>query len=81
MSQLDRQRFIIEVRDENGRLDFEAEKQKKEEHPYLFSKPTFNIYNLCYYMSYGQGRNNPRGPLDLPAFMASIGISYRAKTW
>jgi hypothetical protein len=59
MSQLDRQRFIIEVRDENGQLDFEAEKQKKKEHPYLFSKSTFSIDHLCYYMSYGQGRDNP----------------------
>jgi hypothetical protein len=74
-------RYIIEVRDADGKLDFEAEKQKKIEHPYLFSKPTFSIDQLCYYMSYGQERDNPSGPLDLPAFMESIGISYREKYW
>ena len=75
------QRFIIEVRDETGTLNFEKEKEKKKEHPYLFSKPTFSIDELCYYMSFGQGRNNPSGPMQLSAFMLSIGISYRLKTW
>jgi hypothetical protein len=74
-------KYITEVRDENGQLDFEAEKIKRQEHPYLFSRPTFTIDQLCYYMSYGQNRNNPSGPMDLPAFMENIGISYREKTW
>lgn len=39
------------------------------------------IDELCYYASYGQGRDNPSGPLDLPAFMKSIGVTYRQKTW
>jgi len=73
--------YIIEVRDENGKLDFKNEPKRMKEHPYLFSKETFTIDNLCYYASYGQGRNNPSGPLDLPEFMKSIGISYREKTW
>ena len=81
MSQLDSAKFIIEVRDENGKLDFEKEKLKRIEHPYLFSKQTFSIDNLCYYASYGQGRHNPSGPGELGKFMESIGISYRQKYW
>ena len=74
-------KYIIEVRDENGQLDFKAERIKQEEHPYLFSKGSFSIDDLCYYMSFGQDRNKPSGPMELPAFMDSIGISYREKTW
>jgi hypothetical protein len=81
MSQLDQQRFIIEVRDEDGNLDFEAEKQKRQEYGYLFSKRQFTIDNLCYYMSFGQRRDKPSGPMQLPEFMEEIGISYRVKTW
>jgi len=76
-----RQKYIIEVRDSEGKLDTNKEMEKRKEHPFLFSKPEFKIDDLCYYMSYGQGRDNPSGPLDLPAFMESIGISYRPKTW
>lgn len=74
-------RYIIEVRDEHGQLDFRKEEEKTKEHPYLFSKLTFSIDDLCRYMSFGQERNNPSGPLELPAFMESIGITYRLKTW
>ena len=74
------ERYIIEVRDKDGKLDFEKEKIKQKEHPYLFSKVEFSIDNLCYYMSYGQNRNNPSGPFQLGAFMESIGISFRKKT-
>ena len=74
-------RYIIEVRDEKGRLDMDAERVKREEHPFLFQKPTYSIDQLCRYMSFGQGRDNPSGPMELPAFMASIGITYRQKTW
>ena len=73
--------YIIEVRDSEGKLDFESERIKQKEHPFLFSKSEFSIDDLCYYMSFGQGRNQPSGPLELPAFMQSIGITYRAKTW
>jgi len=76
-----RKKYILEVRDKDGNLDFEKEKELKKEHPYLFSKDYFSIDNLCYYMSFGQGRNKPSGPFDLPNFMKSIGISYREKTW
>jgi hypothetical protein len=48
MSQLDRQRFIIEVRGEDDSLDFVAEKLRRQEHPYLFSKQEFTIDYLCY---------------------------------
>jgi hypothetical protein len=74
-------KYIIEVRDANGALDFRAEDVKRLEHPYLFSQREFTIDNLCYYMSFGQDRNKPSGPMDLPAFMDSIGISYRKKYW
>lgn len=30
---------------------------------------------------YDQNRNNPSGPFQLGAFMESIGISFRKKTW
>ena len=76
-----REKYIIEVRDENGKLDFEKERVKQKEHPFLFSKREFTIDELCYYMSYGQGRNQPSGPMELPAFMESIDICYRRKTW
>lgn len=75
------EKYIIEVRDESGQLDFAAEIEKKKEHPYLFSKREFSIDDLCYYASYGQGRDNPSGPMELFDFMKSIGISYRRKTW
>jgi len=75
------QKYIIEVRDENGKLDVKNEPKKKEEHPYLFSKDTYTIDDLCYYMSFGQGRNQPSGPSELETFMQDIGISFRQKTW
>jgi hypothetical protein len=82
-------RYIVEVRERGGAggstegnsLDFVAEKLRRQEHPYLFSKQEFTIDNLCYYMSFGQGRDQPSGPMQLPAFMEEIGISYRVKTW
>ena len=76
-----REKYIIEVRDKEGKLDFRSEDVKRKEHPYLFQKMTYTIDELCYYASYGQGRNNPGGPQELPGFMDSIGISYRRKTW
>ena len=75
------EKFIIEVRDNDGKLDFEKEEVKRKEHPFLFSKPTFSIDDLCSYMSFGQDRENPSGPFQLTAFMESIGISFRKKTW
>ena len=74
-------KYVIEVRDVNGNLDFRAEDVRRLEHPFLFSKREFTIDDLCYYMSFGQGRNKPSGPIDLKAFMDGIGISYREKYW
>jgi len=87
-------KYIIEVRKRGGYdpttvgnpLDSEAEKVKRKEHPYLFSKPNFNIDNLCYYMSFGRNpdgtmRNKPSGPTKLDDFMKKIGICYREKYW
>ena len=70
-------KYIIEARNLEGNLDFELEKQIRAAHPYLFSKPAFTIDDLCHYASYGEGRDTPSGPLELPAFMRSIGVSYR----
>lgn len=74
-------KYIIEVRDADGKLDFRKEEEVKKAHPYLFSKREFTIDDLTWYASYGQGRNNPSGPSELPAFMKGIGISYRVKYW
>lgn len=74
-------KYIIEVRDGKGRLDLEMEKQKRKEHPFLFSRLTFTMDDLCYYASFGQGRNCPIGPMKLKKFMDEIGVSYRPKTW
>lgn len=75
-------RYIIEVRNPDGTLaSIEKENAARAAHPFLFSKREFTIDDLCHYASYGQGRNNPSGPMELPAFMSGIGISYRRKTW
>lgn len=76
-----RQKYLVEVRDEQGRLDFRKEDEVRKAHPYLFEKREYKIDDLEYYASYGQGRNTPMGPLELPAFMKSIGVTYRPKTW
>jgi hypothetical protein len=74
-------KFIIEVRDSAGRLDFANEKIKRKEHPFLFSKREFTMDELCYYAAFGQGRNRRIGPMNLGEFMKEIGVSYRQKTW
>jgi hypothetical protein len=76
-----RQKYIIEVRDSEGKLDFKKEEVVRKAHPYLFKKPTYSIDELCYYMSFGQGRNQPSGPMQLSDFMKSINVSYRVKYW
>lgn len=77
-----REKYIIEVRDKEGLLaGLEKEQEVRKEHPYLFSKREFTIDDLCYYASYGQGRNNPSGPMDIYKFYRKIGVSYRVKYW
>lgn len=76
-----RYNYIIEVRNAEGSLDFRKEEEVRKAHPYLFSKSEFTIDELTWYASYGQGRNNPSGPAELPAFMKEAGATYRAKTW
>jgi len=73
--------YIIEVRDSENNFDFEKWKRKEQEHPYLFSKSTFSMDELCYFMSFGEDRDEGKGPQELAEFMKSIGISYRMKTW
>jgi hypothetical protein len=76
-----RTKYIIEVRDEDGKLDFRREDVVRKQHPYLFSKREFTIDDLAYYVSFGQGRNTPVGPSGVAEFMADAGISYREKYW
>lgn len=74
-------KFIIEVRDSNGKLDFKKEREIRRIHPVLFQKSEFSIEELCHYASFGQGRNTPTGPLNLKDFFNPIGVFYRPKTW
>jgi hypothetical protein len=74
-------KFIIEVRDENGKLDFKKEMEIRRIHPVLFNRHEYTLDELCHYASFGQGRNQPTGPLDLSKFFNPIGIFYRPKTW
>jgi len=85
-------KYIIEVRNSKGELDFKKERELKEKYPEFFSNtrcprcgsshvPTFTIDRLCWVASYGGGRNQPMGPMELGKFMNSIGISYRKKYW
>jgi len=76
-----KEKYVIEVRDTEGRLDFKKEAIKRKEHPYLFSKQEYSIDDLCYYASFGQDRDCPMGPMQLGDFFNSIGISYRKKYW
>jgi len=77
-----KEKYIVEIRDENGQLIYgEKEEKIRKSHPFLFSKQEFTIDELCYYASYGQGRNTPIGPQRLWEIMDSFGVSYRKKTW
>jgi hypothetical protein len=77
-----REKYVIEARDEEGNLvGFEKEAEIKKKYPYLFSKSEFTIDDLCYYASYGQGRDNPTGPPGLDEFLKSIGLTRRRKYW
>jgi len=73
--------YLVEVRDTEGRLDFTGEQKVRKEHPYFFSKREFTMDDLCYFMSFGEGRDNPSGPVQLDAFMKEMGVTYREKTW
>jgi hypothetical protein len=75
--------LIVEFRDAEGNLVFgEKERAARKAHPYLFSKPEgFTVDELCYWMSFAEGRNKARGPMYLGDFLRSFGFSYRMKTW
>lgn len=75
------QKYIIEVRNENGGLDFEKEREIMKIHPYLFSKQGFTIDELCYYCSFGQNRDLPVGPMNVGEVLNSFGVSFRVKYW
>lgn len=74
--------YMVECRHADGKLMTSKESEEiRKKHPFLDQCRSFTMDELCYYMSYGQGRNQPSGPMDLPAFMESIGFTYRKVTW
>ena len=72
---MDKYKYIIEVRDENGALNPELERELSEKYPEFFESEEFSIFNLCWLASYAGGRNKPLGPMELGDFMKSIGLS------
>ena len=74
-------KYLVEVRDAKGALDFKKEVEMRKEHPYLFSKSVYTIDDLCYYVSYGKPKQGPSGPKETHSYLQSIGISVRVKTW
>lgn len=78
---MSREKYIVEVRDAKGQLDFKKEEEVRKAHPFLFSKREFTIDDLCHYAAFGQGRDLSIGPNELPPFMESIGACYCRKTW
>jgi hypothetical protein len=74
-------KYLVEARDSSGALDFAQENIARVRHPYLFSKSTFTIDELCHYASYGQGRDTPIGPYELSTWLAEQGLACRPKTW
>ena len=74
-------KYLVEVRDANGQLDFRKEDALRKTHPFLFSKRHFTIDELAWWVSYGEGRNQPSGPSEVRTFLANIGFSIRPKTW
>lgn len=73
--------WIVEVRDENGELDPKKEVSVRQAHPFLFSREEYSIDSLCWYASYGQGRNESIGPMTLEAALREFGVSIRRKYW
>lgn len=75
-------KYLVEVRDANGQLDFRKEDAMRKTHPFLFSKQFFTIDELAWWVSYGAGgRGMPSGPSEARAFLANLGFSIRPKTW
>jgi hypothetical protein len=73
-----RTRYIVEAREPDGTL---APMSRFDAHPYLRSRPTFTIDQLCWWASYGDGRNTPRGPAATFQFLRDLGLPAREKTW
>lgn len=74
-------KYLVEVRDANGQLDFRKEDALRKTHPFLFSKHYFTIDELAHWVSYGEGRDQPSGPSESRVFLANLGFSIRPKTW
>lgn len=74
-------KYLVEVRDAKGQLDFKKEEEVRKAHPFLFSKMFFTIDELAWWVSYGEGRNQPSGPSEVRTFLANIGACIRPKTW
>lgn len=76
-----RTRYIIEPRNGDHLVSDILAQQRRQAHPYLFSKDAFTIDELCHWVSFGEGRDNPCGPSETFAFLRSIGLPAREKTW
>lgn len=74
-------RYIIEAR--NGPyLASSAEcETRRILHPYLFSKASFAIDELCHWASFGESREQPCGPSETFAMLSAFGLPAREKTW
>jgi len=73
--------YIVECRNYRGEIDLDKALEAKKNHPYLFSKEKYKLHDLCYYASYGQGRDDPTGPYGLDEFLTSCGVEARPITW
>jgi hypothetical protein len=76
-----RARYIVEPRNGSHLASNEECAERYARHPYLRSKPTFSIDELCHWVSFGEGRNSPCGPSETFAFLQAIGLPAREKTW
>lgn len=74
--------YIVEAREPDGKLSLAADALPRwQQHPYLRHKRTFTIDDLTWWISFGEGRNTPTSPDKALAFLSSIGLPARLKTW
>jgi len=76
-----KQKYLAEVRDADGQLDFRKEEELRKVHPFLFGRSEFTQDNLTWWASYGEGRNQPSTFAEARKFLACLGVSIRPKTW
>lgn len=76
-----RTRYIIEARNGPYLASSAEEETRRILHPYLFSKPTFTILELCHWASFYEGRDKECGPSETFAMLTAFGLPAREKTW